>query len=136
MNPFLTLHYYFNPYPGSGFQFSKIILAGCLVVFLLGIFILFYRKKKAQPRHKKWIQTYGKRIINMAIVALGLLFVREVGIPYFSMRLWWGIWAIMLLIFSFMALKQFRKANRLTLEIKPKAQDPRAKYLPKKKKHK
>lgn len=136
MNSFLTFRYYFDPYPNLDFQYSTLTLVVSLLVLILGIALLIYRKKLQKSPHKKWTRDYGKRLINLGIWALALLFFREMGMPYFSMRIWWLVWLILLLGFSLSATRQGRKAKAKPLVIVPQALDAREKYLPKKKKRK
>jgi len=136
MNQLFTFSYWLNTIPGANFQFSKITLGVSVAILIAGGALWFYRKKMGKSRHKKWVRTYSVRLINLGILALGLLFVREVGIPFLSMRLWWLVWLIFLFLFSFLALKSYRKVKNRPVVVKSKKTDPRAKYLPKKKKRK
>lgn len=136
MDQLLTLSYYFAPYPNPNFQFSKITLAICALILVAGIALIFFRKKMGSSKQQKWIRLYGKRLVNMGILGLALLFFREVGIPYFSMRIWWVVWLILLIAFSVLAVKHAIKAKNQVTVVKPKAEDPRTKYLPKRKKRK
>lgn len=135
MNSLFKLSYYFSPFPSSNFHYSKLTLALCLAVLAIGIVLIIVRKKMKKAGQTKWMGKYGSTLIGLGIAALGLLFFRETGVPYLSMRLWWVIWLLWLLFSSFKAIRMQQKMKKFTpaLNLSTKKEDPREKYLPKKK---
>lgn len=134
MNQLFTLSYWFTGYPNSSFNYTIITFVVSALIILAGLGIMMYRKKIKQSRHRSWMRSYSRRLINLGIVALFLLFFREVGIPYLSMRFLWVLWLIVVVIVSVVAFKQYKKATERAVTTVAKPKDPRAKYLPKKKK--
>ena len=133
MDKFLTLKYFFTPRPDPNFQFTKWMLAIGLILIITGIVLSFYRKKYLKDQiTKKLIKKYPAHLRIYGILTLILLLVRETGIPYLSMRIWWfvlgGFFIYSLLKFLLTFKKEYQK--RL---VKAQKQGIVKKYLPRKK---
>ncbi|MBN2306547.1 hypothetical protein JXD20_01030 [Candidatus Peregrinibacteria bacterium] len=133
MDRFLSLKYYFIPLPDPNFQFTKLTLLIGLLLILCGIAFGIYRKKYLKdPIAKKILKIYPGRLRLYGFLLLLLLIVREQGIPYLSMRIWWFILlAFFLYTFAGLALKYRREY--LKRASRAKKNQVRRKYLPKKK---
>lgn len=133
MDKFLTLKYFFTPRPDPNFQFTKLMFAIGLILIISGIVLSIYRKKYLKNLIvKKIIKKYPGHLKTYGMLVLILLLVRETGIPYLSMRIWWfvlgGFFLYSLLRFLFTFKKEYKK--RL---IHAEKQGLVKKYLPKKK---
>lgn len=60
---------------------------------------------------------------------------RAEGISFLSMRVLWLIWLIVLLLVIVLQIKLFRMRHYEKLPAQKREEDPREKYLPRKKKH-
>ncbi len=134
MNRFTYLSYYFAGRPDSNFQYTKATLAIGLILIIAGIALAYYREKKMSDKiARKILKAYPSILTKYGVAILFLLSVRELGIPYFSMRIWWFV---LLALFIRSALKLafgYKKeyAERRHKESRSKMKN---KYLPSKKK--
>lgn len=132
---FLTYLFWPNP-PAPSYQNPKImVLLLVSLVFLAGSFaIKHWRKKQTSSVTKKLSRTWPGAALWFGLIGLFLTICRVEGISYLSMRVWWGVWAAGLLLFAFFQFKMFRMRNYEVLPQEQVAEDPKDKYLPKKKK--
>jgi len=133
MDRFLSLRYYFIPLPDPNFQFTKLTLLIGVLLVLSGIALSIYRKKYLKDAiSRKILKIYPGRLRLYGFLILLLLIVREQGIPYLSMRIWWFV-VLACFLYTFIGLglrykKEYEKrAGRAKKNLK------KAKYLPKKK---
>jgi hypothetical protein len=133
MDKFLSLGYFFTPRIDPNFQFTKLTLAVGLILFIAGVALSVYRKKYLKDEvTKKLIKKYPGLLRTYGLLTLVLLFARETGIPFVSMRILWVILAVFFLYsalkFAFTFKKEYQK--RLTQAEK---RGINKKYLPKRK---
>ncbi len=129
-----TLGFYLNPLPNPDFQYSKLTLTLCLLLILGGIGLYYYRTKQLKEKKlKKLLKPYSGKLINYGFIALALLFFRETGLPYLSMRLWWVV-LLGFMIYSLVRFLQMYSAKDKGFQVKEKKAKPTDKYLPKRKK--
>jgi len=134
MNKLLTLQYYFNTRPDPNFQFTKLTVILIILFFALSIGIKIYRKKYAKdPIVKKMIKRYPGRLLIFGTALLFLLVVREAGLPFLSMRIWWIALLVFVIYWMIRSMVNFRKEYKRRLGQAQKHSD-KAKWLPKKKK--
>ncbi len=134
MDNLLTFFYYFNPQPGSNFQMTKITLALALGLILLGFITEFYRKKKMTDKiARKILRPYPSKLMWYGLIAIFLLAVREAGIQYLSMRIWWFV-LFAFMLFSGIKLLVTYKGQYAKRAKKLKLIKKDDKYLPRKKK--
>lgn len=134
MNRFTYLSYYFAARPDSNFQYTKATLALGLLLIAAGIFFAYYREKKMTDKiARRILKDYPSKLTRYGFAILFLMGVRELGIPYLSMRIWWFV---LLALFIRNALKLFfgYKKEYEEREHKEKRSKTKNKYLPKKKK--
>ena len=134
MDRFLSLKYFFTPRPDPDFQFTKLMLAIGLILLIAGIILAIYRKKYVKNQIiKKMIRKYPGQLKTYGLIVLILLLVRETGIPFLSMRVWWVVIAAFflysLLKFMFTFKKEYKKRLR-----QAEKQGLANKYLPKRRK--
>lgn len=133
MEQFLTLQYYFNPSPNPDFQFTKLTLLLVGLLFLTGIGIKIYRKKRAKDAIiKKMLKRYPGHLSTFGIVLLILLLFREAGFPFLSMRIWWIAFLIFIVYWALKTTLGFKKEYKKRLH-KTQKNAQRAKYMPKRK---
>ncbi len=134
MNKFLSLSYYFERYPNPDFQYTKIVLAIGIILFLAGVGLSIYRKKYLKDAiSKKILRKYPWKLEVFGALVLFFLFVREQGIPYLSMRIWWAILALFFL-YTFIKLAITYKKDYKKRAGRLQRNSDFNKYLPKKKK--
>lgn len=108
------------------------IAAGLMV---LSFIVRFWRKRVQNSVTRKLSRSWSSASFWFGFVALILAVSRVEGISYVSMRLWWIVWVVMLVVYVFFQVKLFRMRHyeKIATEV---LEDPRAKYLPKRKKRK
>lgn len=130
----LTVKYFLDARPGTDFQYTKYTLLLIGILFALSIAIKIYRRKYVkEDAVKKIIRPYSGKFFTFGVILLFLLFAREAGIPFFSMRILW----LFLLIYiigwiaktCFGFKKEYKKRTKRMMAF-----DVKTKYLPKKKK--
>lgn len=134
MEQFLSLSYYFNTQPDPNFHFTKIIFGLALALIFIGFATEFYRKRKMQDKvARKILRPYPSKLIWYGLIALFLLAVREAGIAYLSMRIWWFVLAAFMLYSGLRLLITYQSQyEKRVKKLKIVGKDD--KYLPKKKK--
>ncbi len=133
MDKFLHLAYYFSPIPEPNFQYTKLTLAIGLIFLIAGLALGFYRKRYVEDQiHRKLMRKYPGLLKTYGTLILILLLVRETGIPYLSMRMWWAILGLFLLYSLFKFLFTYRGEYKKRYEQAVKMHTLH-KYLPKKK---
>lgn len=102
------------------------------VLVVTFVFLKRWRSRLEDPMKKKLSRSWPSASLWFGIIAAFLTISRAEGISYLSIRFFWIVWIIVLALFLFVQWKQFRARyyRRLPTE---KVQDPREKYLPKKK---
>jgi preprotein translocase subunit SecG len=134
MERFLTLKYYFSPLPDPNFQFTKLTLAIGILMILGGLVAGYLRKKKLKdPIAKKILKPYPGKLLIYGLLLLFLLGVREQGIPYLSMRIWWFV-LLGFFLYTFIRLPLTYRKNYGKRSQKMNQNAKKKKYLPKKKK--
>ena len=130
----MSLKYYFGPLPDPNFQYTKATLAAGLLLIIAGIALSMYRKKYMKDTiAKKIIKKYPSLLNTYGALVIILLLIRETGIPYLSMRLWWFIllacflYSVIKILFTY---KKKYKKRRIQANTNIRAK----KYMPKRKK--
>jgi len=134
MNKFLT--YIFYPNPGNASLTSPkalTLIILCVLMVLASFGIKFWRSRLRNHVTKKLSRSWASALFWFGLIGLILAYSRIESISYVSMRLWWGVWIVALGAYLFIQFKLFR-ARHYEVLPKEKMQDPREKYLPKRKK--
>lgn len=134
MDKLATLSYYFQTQPDANFQFTTITLIIGIALIIFGIIWELYRKKIMTDKvARKILRPYPGKLIRYGFIVLLLLAVREAGIAYLSMRIWWFV-LLAFVLFSFLRLLfTYKKESKLRHQKLKKA-GKEDKYIPKKKK--
>ena len=133
MDRFLTFKYYFAPLPDPGYQWTKATLALGLLLIILGFAAAYYRRRKlADPIAKKILKPYPGKLKTYGFLVLFLLLVREQGLPYLSMRIWWFV-LLGFFLYSLIKLASTYHINYESRSRRINKNQKTSKYLPKKK---
>lgn len=130
------LTYLFWPNPPAPFYSSPkvaALLAVCISFLVASFIIRKWQRSHQNPITKKLARTWPTALRWFGGIGLFLVVCRVEGISYVSIRFWWVLWAVGLLIYIFAQYKLFSAKH---YEVLPKEQlsaDPRDKYLPGKK---
>ena len=131
------LSYLFWPNPSAPFYSSTKVMAALLVCTLLiaGSFaIKRWRNKQSNAVTRKLSRSWPSAAFWFGLTGLFMVVCRVEGISYVSMRFWWVIWGVCALLFAGFQIKIFSMRHYEVLPQQAKKEDPREKYLPKKKK--
>jgi hypothetical protein len=131
------LSYLFWPNPPAPFYNSPkvvIVLLVCTVLVVSSFALKRWRSAQTNAVTRKLSKSWPGAALWFGITGLFLTVCRVEGISYISMRFWWIIWGISALLFSGFQIKFFRMRHYEVLPQQAKEEDPREKYLPKKKK--
>ncbi len=134
MSDFLV--YLFWPNPGNATYGSPKAIALTVLCFLLialSFAVKNWRKKQGSIT-KKLSRSWSSAFMWFGLTGLFLVVCRAEGISYVSMRVWWGVWLLIFAIYGFVQFKMFRSRHYEVLPQEKQQEDPRQKYLPKKKK--
>jgi uncharacterized membrane protein YdcZ (DUF606 family) len=134
MNDFLLYVFYPNPGQmtyGSPTAIALFALTGGLIV--LSFLLRFWRARLHSASTKKLTRAWPSLSFWFGLVGLVLVISRIEKIQFVAMRFMWVLWALALLLAAFVQFKLFRMRH---YEVLPRAvtpDDPRARYLPGKK---
>ena len=128
--------YIFWPNPGNtSYDNPKVMLALLVGVglIIISIGLRFWRKRHSNAITKRLGRSWRNACLWFGIVALMWTVSRVEMISYLSMRLWWIVWVAAIAAYVWFQLKSFKAKHYETLPSEI-ADDPRGKYLPRKKK--
>lgn len=133
MNAWIS--YIFWPNPGNAGYDNPKVIALIVVSFLLivGSFVISrWRMRLSNQSVKKVSRSWSTASVWFGLTALLFTVSRVEQIQFLSMRLLWFIWALVLVWY---VVLQVRAVRMRTYEVLPsmKKEDPRTKYLPKRK---
>lgn len=130
-----VLSYIFWPNPGNASYDSPkamALLIAC-VVMIVASFVLSAWRKRASQGMRRSSKSWPSAAFWFGLIGAVLVISRVEQIQFVAMRLWWFIWGLALVAYIFFQVKNYRSRH---YEVIPSisVDDPRAKYLPKKKK--
>ncbi len=136
MNTFLfnTLSFLFYPNPANADYSSPksiVLLVLCILLMVGAAGISVWRRKLSNPVTKKLSRSWPNASFWFGFSGLILVISRVEQIQFISMRAWWIVWLALAAFYIFLQVRLFRARH---YEVLPKvvSTDPRAKYLPKK----
>lgn len=132
--PFLT--YLFWPNPGmTGYGNPKVLalLAISAGFFLASYLLRRWRSAVQNSVTKRLSRSWAPAAFWFGLAALSMTVARAEGVSFVSMRFWWVVWLLALALFLVVQVRLWRARH---YEVLPgqQVEDPRAKYLPRKKK--
>lgn len=130
------VQYLFWPNPGNaGYDSPKVIaaLGVCLLLVVCGIAFNTFRSRISNASLKRTSRTWGTAALWFGIVGCALVVARVEQIQFVAMRALWIVWLAAALLYVVMQFKLFRMRYYEVLPSTRKP-DPRAAYLPTRKK--
>lgn len=134
MDAFFTYLFWPNPPGETGYGSPKalalLILCGLLVA--ASFCIAAWRKRQTNPMTKKLSRSWSSAAMWFGCIGLFLVVCRVEHIQYLAMRFLWVVWLFSLLLYVGIQVKLYRTRHYEVIS-EEQADDPRDKYLPKKK---
>lgn len=130
------LSYLFWPNPGNADYSSPkslALLAVCLLFILGGILFSFWRKRQTHTVFKRLSAHWSAAAFWFGCIGIVLVVARVEEIQFIAMRFLWVLWIGALAAFLWFQVRQFRARYYRPLPA-TRTDDPRAAYLPRKKK--
>ncbi len=131
------LTYLFYPNPGHLTYDSTqtlIAFAVCGGLLLVALLIRFWRARQINAITKKLSRSWSAVSFWFGVIGLVLIVSRVEKIQFVAMRFLWVIWAVLLVALVLLQYRIYRMRHYELMPRKVAPDDPRAKYLPGKKK--
>jgi len=131
------LTYLFYPNPGNAHITSPkafILLLLCAALVFASFGIRRWRSGVTNAVTRKLSRSWSMAAFWFGITGLFLVLARVEEVSYVSMRFWWAIWFAALCLYLTLQVRIFRARHYEVLPAE-RSEDPRAKYLPARKKH-
>ncbi len=130
------LTYLFWPNPANASYSSPKAMAliiFCILLIVASVALSLWRRKMTNPVSKKLTRSWPSAAFWFGFSGLILTISRVEQIQFISMRFLWLVWLVVAVLFIAVQLRLF-KARHYQVLPKKVSHDPRAKYLPKRKK--
>jgi phosphatidylglycerophosphate synthase len=130
------LKYAFHPNPGfSSYSAPSMmtLLIICTLLLVGSFAVRYWRSGLRNPITKKLSRSWSGFMLTMSLVGYVLVVSRVEGIQILAMRAWWGLWLLVVIVY---VVLQYRLFHAKHYEVLPKVrvEDPKEKYLPKRRK--
>ncbi len=134
MKDFLIYLLWPNP-PTPDYGDTKVItvLLLCGLLIFASFAIKHWRKRQSNAMTRKLSRSWSTACLWFGFVGLFLAVCRVEGISYISMRVWWGVWVVSAALYIALQVKLFTLRHYTVLPHESAPQDPKEKYLPKRK---
>lgn len=133
MNAYLAYWFHLNPgYAQYSSPKSIVLLVLCLALIVGSFAVKRWRAKSRNPMTRKLTGTWPGAMLWFGFLGVFLVVCRVENISFFAMRAWWVIWLVALGVFVYAQYRLY-KARHYEVLPQEKKSDPRADYLPKKK---
>lgn len=109
------------------------LLAVCAAFIVLSFIVRSWRSRLQNTVTRRLSKSWPGALVWFGAAGFVLAVARVEQISYISMRLWWAVWLLALLFTLFVQWKRWRAMHYEVLPMQ-KVNDPREKYLPKRKK--
>lgn len=129
------LRYLFWPNPGpTTYENPKVIglLLLCAVLLVASLLFRVWRRKLQNPVLRKLTRSWPSAALWFGVIGLFLVVSRAEGVSYVSMRFLWIVWGLALVLYVLLQCKLMRLKYYEPIPSQM-PDDPREKYLPKKK---
>lgn len=130
------LSYIFWPNPPAPYYSDTkvvVVVSVCIALVVCSFLIKRWRKTLDNAVTRKLSRSWAASSLWFGLVGLFLAVCRVEGISYLSMRLWWFVWAISAVCIVGFQVKMYRTRHYELVPQEKAQEDPREKYLPKKK---
>ncbi len=127
------LSYWFYPRPpATSYENPKVLLllGFCVLLFLGSFGIALFRKKRENPVTKRLMKSWAPLMRWFGGIGVVLTVSRVEDIQFLSMRVFWALWVLGLVVFLVLQAWRFR-LRHYTILPREYIEDPRDKYLPK-----
>jgi uncharacterized membrane protein YfcA len=127
--------YMFWPNPEAAtYDNPKVIalFAVCVAFIILSVMLRMWRQRVQNPVTRRLSRSWAAAATWFGVMGLVLAVARVEQISYVSMRFWWAVWLLALIVTLVVQTKRWRSLHYQVLPQK-KINDPREKYLPKRK---
>lgn len=121
MGNFLTPGLWFGMYAGPLTPLFRNILVGIIIAFLLlfAFSTIQYRKNKKNLYRRVWNSLYSFSVTGF-ILGVALLFFTSQRIPFFSMRLWFALWALLHIVWAYLIYQKYQQIPEIEQELAKK----------------
>lgn len=127
--------YWFYPRPGAtSYENPKVLLllAFCALLFLGSFAVSLFRKRRENSVTKRLMKSWPAAMRWFGGIGILLVIARAEDIQFLSIRALWVLWVLLVVVFFVIQAWRFR-LKHYTILPKEYVEDPRDKYLPKKK---
>ncbi len=126
--------FFFYPNPGNADYSSPksiALMVFCALLIVGAGAVSVWRRRLQNAVTRKLSRSWSTAMVWFGISGLLLVIARVEQIQFVSMRILWVVWFVIALFFIILQMRLFRARH---YEVLPKevSRDPRAKYLPKK----
>ena len=130
---FITYLLWPNP-EAATYDNPKVIVLFCIcaVLVVLSVIIRRWRLHVQNPITRRLSRSWASATLWFGLTGLILAVARVEQISYISMRVWWAVWLLAIVLMFFVQWKRWRTMHYSVLP-REKIDDPREKYLPKRK---
>ncbi len=110
MSNLLSLSFWFNARPEPFGPFGqKVMLIIAAALFVIGILCLFRFFIKSLAKHNSILRKIGTLLITNAFVVCYFWFLDNQIVPVLRARAWYGIWAIVDILWIIAMIRSYRK---------------------------
>jgi amino acid transporter len=104
------LKYLFSPVPGPAFQFYNILIAFSILLIIgaVAVSIIYRKRRKYDFAFKRLFKRLSSTMTTFGFLFLFLIAVRYENIPYFAMRFFLYLTALIFLYFVYRYAKKFK----------------------------
>lgn len=135
MSQLFSFGYYFSHEGLQNFESAEKAIGAAMVMITLGVILSLFRKFVIKnPDTRKLMRSFPKTFIWFGVIALFLIWMRVENVPYLSLRLWWAVYVIILLIVFYFLIRNCFKKAKIYKQIKARPQKARDVFLPTRKK--
>lgn len=129
MQNFLTWNLWFGMYAGSLTYPFRVALIGVIVAFvLLAAFSTIRSRANKKTLYRRiWNSWYAFSLTGI-IIGAAMLFFTSQRIPFFSMRIWFVVWALIHIVWAHRIYKKYKKIPEIEGELAKKREFK--KYIP------
>lgn len=131
------LSYLFWPNPGNtSYADPKITIAllVCALLLIGSYLVKRWRSRNPNPMTRKLSRTWATAMFWFAVTAMIMIVSRVEEIQFLAMRFLWMLWAGAIAAYLFIQMRIYQ-TRHYTVLPKEAIEDPRDKYLPKRRKH-
>ena len=129
MKNFFSLHFWTNMRPGSLTAFSQSVFLLFILILAILLFASWIIKKQKRKSlfNRIWRKLSSFSLTNI-IISIFLLFFTYENLPFLSMRLWFLLWGLGMLVWLFFIFKEILNLPNIKKEMTK--EEEFKKYIP------